>query len=227
MTLLLCLMLLFAPLDDPVSDEPTPEEESAAQLAKVRRIYVDILTGGDEALKIRDLLMTSLQSSKQFIVTEDEDKADATLKGAGDDQVFTDSFQSSEGINAHTQIGGGGTASTRNYTSSSSNHYGGVSIGENESRRTEERKHEAIATVRLVSKDGDVIWSATAESLGGKFMGAGADVADKIAKRLVTDYKAAKKLIAKPEPAEPSKPATPKAGPHNSPPDSGRPPASW
>ncbi len=67
-----------------------------------------------------------------------------------------------------------------------------MSIGENESRRTEERKHEAIATVRLVSKDGDVIWSATAESMGGKFLGASADVADKIAKRLVTDYKAAK-----------------------------------
>jgi hypothetical protein len=46
--------------------------------------------------------------------------------------------------------------------------------------------------VRLVSKGGDIIWSATAESLGGKFQGASADVADKIAKRLVEDYKAAK-----------------------------------
>ena len=83
MPLLLCTLLLFAPFDDPVVDEPTPEEESAAQLAKVRRIYIDILTGGDEALKIRDLLMTSLQSSKQFIITEDEEKADATLEGFG------------------------------------------------------------------------------------------------------------------------------------------------
>jgi len=48
-------------------------------------------------------------------------------------------------------------------------------------------------TVRLVGKDDDVIWSATAESLGGKFLGASADVADKIAKKLVTDFKAAKK----------------------------------
>ena len=60
------------------------------------------------------------------------------------------------------------------------------------SAATKERKHEAIATVRLLSKDGDVIWSATAESLSAKFMGASADVADKIAKRLVSDYKAAK-----------------------------------
>jgi hypothetical protein len=197
MPLLLCSLLFFAPFDDPVVAEPTPEEESAAQLAKVRRIYIEILTGGDEALKIRDLLMTSLQSSKQFIITEDEEKADATLKGSGDDQVFTDTFQSSDGINAHSQIGGGNSAGTRNYASSSSNRNVGMSIGENESRRTEERKHEAIATVRLVSKGGDVIWSATAESLGGKFMGASADVADKIAKRLVTDFKAAKTAAVK------------------------------
>ena len=201
MPLILFVLMLFAPFDDPATDDPTPEEAAAAQLAKVRRIYIDILTGGDEALKIRDLLMTSLQSSKQFIVTEDEEKADATLKGSGDDQVFTDTFQSSEGINAHSQIGGGSSAGTRNYTSSSSNRNIGVTIGENESRRTEERKHEAMATVRLVDKDGDVIWSTTAESLGGKFLGASADVADKIAKRLVADYKAARKVSSKPEPA--------------------------
>ncbi len=189
-TAFLCLLILLAPAA--AGDQQTPEDETIAQFAKVRRIYVDILTGGDTALQIRDLLMTSLQRTKQFIITEDEDKADATLKGAGEDEVFTDLFQSSEGINAHSQIGVGNSAGTRNYASSSNNHSAGLSIGENSSRHTEERKHEAIATVRLVSKEGDVIWSATAESLGGKFLGASADVADKIAKRLAADHKAAK-----------------------------------
>ena len=177
--------------------EQTPEEEAAAHLSKVRRIYIAILTGGDAALQLRDLLMTSLHNSKQFVITEDEDKADATLKGAGDDDVFTDTFQSSEGINAHTQIGSSSSEGLRNYANSSSSHSGGLTIGENDSRRDEQRKHEAIATVRLVSKDGDVIWSATAESMGAKFLGASADVADKIAKRLVTDYKAAKLEVGK------------------------------
>lgn len=184
----LSAVLLFAPY----LEEQTPEQEAAEHLSKVRRIYIAILTGGDAALQIRDLLMTSLHNSKQFVITEDEDKADATLKGAGDDDVFTDTFQSTEGIDAHSQISSGSSQGLRNYANSSSSHSGGLSIGENDSRRTEERKHEAIATVRLVGKDGDVIWSATAESLGAKFMGASADVADKIAKRLVTDYKAAK-----------------------------------
>jgi hypothetical protein len=188
---ILYTVLLFAPFL-----EQTPEEQAAEQLTKVRCIYIAILTGGDAALQIRDLLMTSLHNSKLFIITEDEDKADAVLKGAGDDDVFTDTHQSSDGINARTQIGAGSSEGLRNYSSSSSNHSGSMSIGENESSRTEERKHEAIATVRLVSKDGDVIWSATAESLGAKFMGASADVADKIAKRLASDYKAAKLEVA-------------------------------
>ncbi|HYL74805.1 MAG TPA: hypothetical protein VEU96_11410 [Bryobacteraceae bacterium] len=191
MSAFLCLLLLIAPMLE--RDDASPEDEAVTQLAKVRRIYIDILTGGDAALKIRDLLMTSLQGSRQFIITEDEDKADATLKGTGADEVFTDTFQSSEGLNAHTQVGGGANGSTR----TTSSRYAGLGIGETSSRHTEERKHEAIATVRLVNKDGDVIWSATAESLGGKFLGASADVADKIAKRLVLDYKAAKKQTAK------------------------------
>src|SRR5579863_10403495 len=190
---ILCAVLSFAPF---LEEQQTPEQQSAEQLSKVRRIYIAILTGGDSALQLRDLLITSLHNSKQFIITEDEDKADATLKGAGDDDVFTDTFQSTEGINAHTQISSGSSEGLRNYANSSSNRSGGITIGENDSRRTEERKHEAIATVRLVSKDGDVIWSATAESLGAKFMGASADVADKIAKRLVTDYKASKLHVA-------------------------------
>jgi hypothetical protein len=197
MTWVLYAVLLFAPF----LEQPTPEEEAAQHLSKVRRIYIAILTGGDAALQIRDLLMTSLHNSKQFVITEDEDKADAVLKGAGDDDVFTDTFQSSDGINARSQISSGSSEGLRNYASSSSNRSGGLSIGENDSRRTEERKHEAIATVRLVSKDGNVIWSATAESLGAKFMGASADVADKIAKRLVADYKAAKVQVAGQSPA--------------------------
>jgi hypothetical protein len=186
MLMILCFVLLQTPVTG-----LSPEAEAQAQLAKVRRVYVDILTGGDAALQIRDLLMTSLQKSKLFIITEDEEKADAVLKGAAGDETFIDLFQSSDNINAHSQIGGGVNGNSRN----SGSRYAGLSIGENETRRTEERKHEAIATVRLVSKDGDVIWSATAESLGGKFLGASADVADKIAKRLAVDFNLAKGKI--------------------------------
>ncbi|SRR5258708_39668159 len=178
---LLCVFLIYSAVV-----EKAPEETTTAELTKVRRIFVDTLTGGDSALMIRDLLMSKLQSSKLFIVTESEERADAVLKGAAEDTVFTDYFQSSEGINAHTQVSTPGRSNSSSTLSGRS--FGSFSVGENESRRTEERKHEAIATVRLVNKDGDVIWSTTQESFGGKFMGAAADVADKVTKRLVADY---------------------------------------
>ena len=184
---ILCFAMMISPAKPPENDPP--EEDATVQLAKVRRVYVDILTGGDAALQFRDILMTSLQRSKVFTITEDQDKADAVIKGAADDQVFTDNFSSSEGVNAHTQIGGGVDGGSRNTKS----RYAGMSIGENESRPDEERKHEAIATIRLVNKDGDVLWSTTAESLGGKFLGASADVADKMAKRLAIDVKEARR----------------------------------
>ena len=198
---LFLLLLADGPAQTPAGVPAAPEkrqatpdapadQETLASFAKVRRIYVDILTGGDAALQIRDLLISSIQKTKLFIVTENEDKADAVLKGAGDDQVFKDTHQSSEGINAHSQFSiGGGSSTNQRYSNRT---YGNVGVGENESERIEERKHEAIATVRLVNRDGDVIWSATAESMGAKFAGASVDVVDRIAKRLAADYLRAK-----------------------------------
>jgi len=46
--------------------------------------------------------------------------------------------------------------------------------------------------VRLVNLDGDVIWSTTQESNGAKFRGAMADVADKIARKLIDETKKAR-----------------------------------
>lgn len=64
----------------------------------------------------------------------------------------------------------------------------GSSIGGGDTSEVKERKHEALATVRLVNKEGDVLWSTTQESGGAKFHGASADVAEKIAKQLVAEY---------------------------------------
>ena len=194
----LCWVLLLAPL---AADELTPDEEAQAKLAKVRRIYVDILTGGAPALQLRDLIITSVQNSRLFILTEEEDKADAVLKGAADEKVFTDLFTSSESLNAHS-TSGSGTGATTSRTNGG-HQYAGFGVGENETHRTEERKHEAVATVRLVDKEGDVIWSTTQESLGGKFVGAGADVANKIAKKLAVDYKRASDDKPTRKPAKP------------------------
>ncbi len=156
------------------------------ELLKIRRLYVEKLTGGETAAHFRDMLIASLQASRLFVVTENPDKADTVLRGSAEDLVFTDTFSSSEGLQARSQLG-----STR----SSGTTRGGVgfSVGEQESVRIAERKHEATASVRLVNKEGDVIWSTTQESLGGKFKGASADVAAKITRQLADDFAAARR----------------------------------
>ena len=70
-----------------------------------------------------------------------------------------------------------------------------MSVGQNDSTRISERKHEAIATVRLINKDGDVIWSTTQESNGAKFRGASADVADKVMRQLQADIEKARRPV--------------------------------
>jgi hypothetical protein len=171
-------------------------------LVAVKRVYVDRMTGGETAAQMRDLLITSFHNSRLFVVTENPERADAILRGAAEDLIFTDAFSSSEGINAHaggSEAGSSGTSTRFNGAGSgasrSANRSLNLGIGENDSTSTKERKHEAIATVRLVNKDGDVIWSTTQESNGAKFRGASADVAEKITKQLVTDYDRLRKPV--------------------------------
>jgi hypothetical protein len=186
MTLLL-LLLLFG---DDLSD----------QLPKIKRVFVDRLTGGETAAQMRDLLITALQNSKLFVVTENQDRADAFLRGAAEDLIYTDQFKSSENVSMRGNSSDSeGVSSDSRYNgasggnSSRSARSNGSSIGGGESSEVKERKHEALATVRLVNKDGDVLWSTTQESGGAKFHGASADVAEKIAKQLVAEFERVRK----------------------------------
>jgi hypothetical protein len=159
------------------------------QLANVRRVFVDRLTGGENAAQMRDILISSLAAAELFVVTENPDTADTVLRGAAEDLVFTDVHQSSDSINARASLSGSrGAYNSRNSGAT------GIGIGDSESERSAERRHEAIAAVRLVNKAGDVIWSTTQESLGAKFHGASADVADKITARLKEDIDRSRKL---------------------------------
>lgn len=179
------LALLFAAQTAIQIASPVGDDSQA--LLKVRRVFVDRLVGGETAAQMREMIISSLQNAKLFVITENEERADTFLRGAAEDLVFTDKFNTSEGINAHA------TVSDRLSGGSRAGRYASAGLGDNESVRIEERKHEAVAAVRLVTKDGDVIWSTTQESLGGKFRGASADVADKITKQLIADYERAKK----------------------------------
>lgn len=177
----------------------TPEEVSV-EILRVRRVYVDRLTGGETAAQMRDLIIGSLQASKLFVITENEERADASLRGAAEDLIYTDQFQTSEGVNIHAGDGGSNSNSSgssfngaRGNVSRSASRNMQLTLGEHEETNVHERRHEALATVRLVTRDGDVIWATTQESTGAKFRGASADVADRITRALIADVERVKR----------------------------------
>ncbi len=164
--------------------------ETDATILTMRRVYVEPLGGGETAAQLRDMLIAALHATHLVQITEKEERADVVLKGSGEDLVFTEDHSSTDNLNIHTNSSESGTTS-KGYNSK------GISAGENESSHVSERKHESSAAVRMVNRDGDVIWSATKESQGGKFRGASADVADKLVKQLLQDMERARSSAAK------------------------------
>jgi hypothetical protein len=201
--LLPVLLLAMAAFEEPAMVRAAPitpaekiDEDVLRQLLMVRRVFVDRLSGGETATQMRDMIVSSLQNAKLFVITENQERADAVLRGSAEDLVFTDEHSSSDSVHAQANfgLGGSGTSNSRTVTRGPRSQNGGMSVGDSESSRSTERKHEAVAAVRLVNKEGDVIWSTTQESIGGKFRGSSADVADRITKKLLEDYDRAKKL---------------------------------
>jgi hypothetical protein len=168
--------------------------QNEAGLSDVKRVHVDRLVGGESADQLRELIISSLHNSKLFVLTEDPERADAILRGAAEDVVFVDQFEAKDGVDMRAGLGAGVRSARTN--NNLANRSLSVSVSDDESVNIRERKHEAMAAVRLVNKAGDVIWSTTQESGGGKFRGAGADVAEKIAKRLLEDVARAKSVVS-------------------------------
>jgi hypothetical protein len=166
-------------------------------LAKVRRVYVDQLGGGAGSDQMRDMLFAAIQNSGLFVLTENPEKADATLKGSSDQKFFDEEHLTSDSIGLHASGGTGSRNGVGSGIYSSSRQNASAGVSQSESSHIREHRQEALASVRLVSADGDVIWSTTQESSGAKFRGALADVADKVARKLTEETKAARAAVAR------------------------------
>jgi hypothetical protein len=171
-----------------LSVKKTPADNSGVkpqldQLVSIKRVYVERFGGGEGAEQIRDMVIATIQRTSLFALTENPERADALLRGSAEDLIFTENFQSTDGVTARVSA----TGST-SYSSSNGRISPGIAIGDHESVHKQERRHEASASVRLVSRDGDVIWSTIQESQGAKFRSAAADVAERISRQLAADY---------------------------------------
>lgn len=177
--------------------------EQPGRLATVERVYVEPLGGGPTSDQMRDMIIAAIQSTGLFVITENQDRADATIKGSADDKVFVEEHSTNDSIGVHADTSVGSSSGNIMAGTSASHRSLDTGINSSESAHIQERRHEASASIRMVNADGDVIWSTTQESPGGKFKGAMADVADRIMRKLAADVKAARAALPKPSEAEP------------------------
>lgn len=170
------------------------DPEIAAKLSKVKRIYVDSFGDDTASRQLQAMVINSLSESKRFIVTENKDRADAVLKGTGLEKSAQEFHAISEGTAVGTAAGAGhGSVSgqvsngTGSISGSSSAAVRSENLAASDSQASTETVNDARLAVRLVSTDGDVIWTTTKESKGAKYKGASADVADQVVKQLIWD----------------------------------------
>ena len=174
----------------PAISSLTPDAEIAEKLLKAKRIYVESFGTDGISKTLQAMVIDAFRNSHRFIITENKEKADLTLKGS----ALEKSSQELHAIGSATAVAGaaGGHSSNVNgsggsVSGSSSGGFVARSLGIEDSQASTETINDARMAIRLVSADGDVVWSTTQESKGGKYKSATADVADKAIKQLLRD----------------------------------------
>ncbi len=186
---LLVTLLAFAP-GICAKDPPPNPERILLKLLEVRTLYIEPLQG-EGAGPLRDMLISSLQKTGLFALTENPDSADAYLRGSGEDLIYQELERRRAGIQAR-----GAAASSRRESGESSFNSASFGVGDNEDTSIRERRHEALASVRIVLPGGEIVWSTTQESNGAKYRGSAHDVAEKVSDDLLRAYRKAEKLAS-------------------------------
>ena len=151
------------------------DAELAQKLLSAKRVFVDSF--GESALDktLAATVSDAIRDSRRFIVTENRAKADLILKGA----ALEKTSQELHSIGSATSVAGA--------SGSTSGGFGAHAAGIDDAQSSTETINDVRIAVRLVTPDGDVAWSTTQESRGGKYRSATADVADKVVKELARE----------------------------------------
>jgi hypothetical protein len=160
--------------------------ELTEKLLKAKRIYVESFGEDVNSKTLQAMLVDALRTTNRFIVTENKERTDLLLKGASLEKTS----QELHAVGSATSVATAGGSQQTVVSRSAGSSFGGFaarSLGTEDSQTSTETINDARAAVRLVSPDGDVVWSNTQESKGAKYKGAAADVADRIVKQLLRD----------------------------------------
>lgn len=155
---------------------------AASPVRRVKRIYVESFGTDADSRETQALIVTALVNSKSFVVTENRSRADAILRG----EVIANRSQELHAYSEGTAVGGAAGSASANGDNATAaivaRH-----LGASDSTVDTETVESATVTVRLVDPDGDVIWSTSEQSHGGKYEGAEASAADACVKQLLRD----------------------------------------
>ncbi len=187
--------------EKPKDTAAPPEPAADPRLLQVKRVCVQNF--GDDALgaQAREMVIARLFESKRFSLTENCAKADFVLKGAVTERNDRAFREESEGVGFGVSAAASdssGAGINRTGTSASASARGDA----RETLASSETKQHAAVTMRLVDKDGEILWAASLESTGGKTKGAIGDAAERAVRKFLRDIERAEKQNAS-SPAKP------------------------
>ena len=198
LTVLLFLSIAASAQEKP-KEAPPAEPAANPRLVQVKRICVQNFGEDVLGVQAREMVIARLFESKRFSLTENCEKADFVLKGAVTERNDRAFRQESEGVGFGAGVSGAdssGSGAGRTGTSASASVRGDA----RETLASSENKQHAAVTMRLVDKDGEILWAASLESTGGKTKGAIGDAAERAVRKLLRDLERAEKPSAAPRP---------------------------
>ncbi|MBI4466573.1 MAG: hypothetical protein HY656_03990 [Acidobacteria bacterium] len=187
-TALLGLLLLMSA---PVSPQGASSQEADdySRLLGIKRLCVEKLAG-DEAGQAREMAFASLFAAKRFVLTENCEKADAVLKGSVSETREQRLRAEGEGVEFGRAVG---VASVSGGSGSAA--VGAARGASGENLVSAETLSQASVTLRIVDKEGEVIWAHTEENKGAKTKTPVAFALDRAVKKLLRDRERAQKRI--------------------------------
>jgi hypothetical protein len=182
------------------SREQLQAGRDSGNLLAVKRVCVAKLNGDERfAAQVQDMLISSLFMSKRFTVTDNCDRADAIFKGTAAENKERLSRLEDEGIGFGKSAGAVSGSWNQSGGSVSGGSAGAAGLA-SETLASSSEKTNATVALRLVAKDGDVLWATTEESTGNRIKGPAADLADRAVRSLMRELeKAAAPAAPKPQ----------------------------
>ncbi len=181
------------------TEKPAPPAAEAAvdqRLVSVKRVCIQRM--GEDALgvQVQEMVIARLFESRRFSLTENCDNADYAVKGTITERSDRVSRSESESIGFGERVAASDSSWTAGAGGRSNSASASVRGAASEHLASSDVKVQAAVTLRVVDKDGEILWATSQESTGGKTKGAIGDAAERAVRKLLRDIGRAEQAAA-------------------------------